>query len=322
MNKHYYCESCSSNESTITPDEYFNAIEESTSAFEVHQMLESFVPRRVYKYSVIPNDDIKAKERFQQLIDGQIWLSKTKYLNDPFELEHMSLKNSSQEARDYYYKKKPEIEILSLAQSPFNKLMWSHYANSYKGFCIEFGVSNKCSIEPVFYENRLRDLSNAYQSFYENRQNLFSSGSKGDTIYKDLLRIQYPLLAKDACWSYEHEFRIIRSSDDLSGKGHLYQLEDLGLYIKKIIVGSQCEQTHVDEFIKSIELINGSRLAKRKDNLSKAQYLKKGSFHDDIELVAEKLMKKYNENVEITRLKLNDDLSLCEEPIQEENDHG
>ncbi|TOQ62498.1 hypothetical protein CGG93_22215, partial [Vibrio parahaemolyticus] len=41
-----------------------------------------------------------------------------------------------------------------LADKPDNNLMWSHYANSHKGFCLEWDVT-KINAEPVTYQRKI-----------------------------------------------------------------------------------------------------------------------------------------------------------------------
>jgi len=53
--------------------------------------------------------------------------------------------------------------ILSLTEKPGNLLMWTHYASSHTGVCLEFAVSvNEPSLgraQPVIYSNIRRRLN-------------------------------------------------------------------------------------------------------------------------------------------------------------------
>lgn len=91
-----------------------------------------------------------------------------------------------------------------------NQLMWSHYANSYSGICVEYDF-NKINdfigfIFPVNYTtNRptlsLQDLGIAKFDFNAEEKIVHS-----DT---DVSKIFSYLLSKNTCWKYEDEWRII-----------------------------------------------------------------------------------------------------------------
>lgn len=91
-----------------------------------------------------------------------------------------------------------------------NQLMWSHYANSYAGICIEYDFSKMEEfvgfIYPVNYVKERPTLS------------MKDIGIKG-VISDEEMRIDYGevdmtaifnyMLAKNKCWEYENEWRII-----------------------------------------------------------------------------------------------------------------
>lgn len=91
-----------------------------------------------------------------------------------------------------------------------NHLMWSHYANSYSGICVEYDFDrmNKFIgfMYPVKYSTvrptiSLKDLGLAE----------FKKDENGKLITEDINinAIFTALLAKNKCWSYEEEWRII-----------------------------------------------------------------------------------------------------------------
>ena len=160
-------------ENCLTMQGYFDLINSHKIIYETQNIYESYVPNVLYKYFPIPDDETKKDQRFQQLENEQIWLSRKVILNDPFEMEHCILHSASSEAQKYYRDKTQELEFFCMTSSPLNKLMWSHYADSYKGFCVAFSVGSPGWIYPVIYDNILPDLSEAYQRFYENREKIF-----------------------------------------------------------------------------------------------------------------------------------------------------
>ena len=92
-----------------------------------------------------------------------------------------------------------------------NKLMWSHYADSHKGFCIEYDYSNLVVDDhtvlplPVIYsdERPLISWKAALDNSPENVEEAVVQFTKG-------------LLTKDNIWSYENEWRILIKATDVS----------------------------------------------------------------------------------------------------------
>lgn len=96
-----------------------------------------------------------------------------------------------------------------------NQLMWSHYANSYSGICVEydFGKMNDFIgfMYPVKYSNirptvSLKDLG----------LSSFKKDENGNLITDDvdMKSIFAYLLSKNKCWSYEEEWRIINTGEE------------------------------------------------------------------------------------------------------------
>lgn len=92
-----------------------------------------------------------------------------------------------------------------------NKLMWSHYADSHKGFCIEYDYSDLIVDDhtvlplPVIYsdERPLISWKAALNNSLENVEEAVVQFTKG-------------LLTKDNIWSYENEWRILIKATDVS----------------------------------------------------------------------------------------------------------
>jgi hypothetical protein len=83
------------------------------------------------------------------------------------------------------------LGILSLTTKRDNILMWSHYANSHQGFCLEFDFSQIPSIQPrpvVYQRERAQyDIS---------------------AVHRDA-NVRNLLLTKYEDWQYEREWRVI-----------------------------------------------------------------------------------------------------------------
>ncbi|MBQ2901285.1 MAG: DUF2971 domain-containing protein [Agathobacter sp.] len=116
-----------------------------------------------------------------------------------------------------------------LCTSYKNRLMWSHYADSHKGFCIEYDFSepedevlSKIPL-PVFYsENRpLVPWKAVIDNSVENMEEAYAE-------------IMMGLLTKDKEWEYENEWRIlIGATEDSEFKMPRVSCIYLGAFIEK-----------------------------------------------------------------------------------------
>lgn len=102
--------------------------------------------------------------------------------------------------------------IGSLCTDYKNRLMWSHYANSHKGFCIEYDFSEKCDesnqllLLPVVYSRERTSLPWSMTQIEETEMYNLA-----------LTRTLQALLTKDDAWSYEKEWRVILSGTEKPG---------------------------------------------------------------------------------------------------------
>lgn len=144
-------------------------------------------------------------------------------LSDMFKLDKIldELYNKAIEVRDNIYIPSLRTFLAKLTVSCFsvsgwdNQLMWSHYANSYSGICIEYDFNQIKDaigfIYPVEYTTERPTLS------------LQDLGVKGfDLGAETSIRSCEPnmgailsyLLAKNVCWNYEKEWRIINVGEE------------------------------------------------------------------------------------------------------------
>jgi Protein of unknown function (DUF2971) len=110
-----------------------------------------------------------------------------------------------------------------------NPLMWSHYADAHRGFCIEydlnvldlaFGNCSQFAMSPTIYTSWLPK--------FDLNEVLFSPKEVTHKLYA----------TKSAYWAYEREQRLIYFGDSPSGadKGQFVKLPN-GLKITSIIIG-------------------------------------------------------------------------------------
>lgn len=89
--------------------------------------------------------------------------------------------------------------ICSLSETNKSSAMWAHYADEFRGFCLEYDFSKIlwaqlwCFLNPVIYTNVIPDFS----EYFANRNN-----------FNNLISV-YAAMIKAKDWSYEHEWRLI-----------------------------------------------------------------------------------------------------------------
>lgn len=109
---------------------------------------------------------------------------------------------------DAYKKTNDEIGILSLSRNWNNSLMWSHYTNSHKGFCI--GFNEKSS----FFNNYLSEDRNTSRYtldvvYSEKRVRIPTELSEPRLLFE-------PQTTKSIDWRYEGEVRVIATLNSAS----------------------------------------------------------------------------------------------------------
>ncbi len=140
----------------------------------------SMVENEVRKYSV----NREAKRHYEK---------ERKKLEKDMEIDLVKLKI---ELENDWEKLKKEIAVCCLSEYRNSMLMWSHYANSYKGFCIGYDFSEmielyKENILPVVYTDELTSIQK-----YLHIKNKYIAGI-------------YATVSKSTVWKYENEWRII-----------------------------------------------------------------------------------------------------------------
>ena len=186
------------------------------------------------------------------LINKRIWVSKPESLNDPFDCKikftppginsdafskylKRTGRSTGNRQRDYetfleglqnfIEKDINKFGVFSMSQINENILMWSHYANQHKGFCIGF-VRKK--------NNLLGDIKRAqpveYDCNYPGVDPLDESGSYNHSIFTKMI------FTKAKNWEYEKEWRLVYDEGDKE--------EPLPADISSIIFGLRMQEEH------------------------------------------------------------------------------
>lgn len=179
---------------------------------------------KIYKYHTI-NINL-----LHSLRNKTNWYSKLSHLNDPYECFFIDNTNTT----TY----KDLISILSVccfSKNMDNILMWSHYADSHRGVCLEWEVNEKSSqlkgaLNAVMYEDELVTLNEVKRS--KDGYLDLNVSSNGKFILQKL---------KD--WAYEEELRIYNICEDptLRGKSKEFLGELTTIYFGKNVTKDNIE---------------------------------------------------------------------------------
>ena len=130
--------------------------------------------------------------------------------------------------------------VYCLGTNPQNLLMWSHYADSHRGICLEFSLRNE-----IFCAALKCEYSSAYpiMKLHDNSD---------DTALLSLL-------AKSDVWSYEKEYRLIAQdeskafpdSESLKSNGHFLKFTQGALV--SVITGCQSDHQRIHDLVKSVD---------------------------------------------------------------------
>lgn len=167
-----------------------------------------------YKYRGIEDD---FDRDFETLLNNQIYAPPFIDLNDPFEgiyndkitklsstlesvfnVDTSKVISSLEEIKGFHKR----LGIYSLSATYFEELMWAHYANSHKGFCLEYKITKLK--DNYLVPEMVNELKVDYKC---NPQNInYSDIKKKDGVLKKLFA------TKSINWKYEKEIRLIFDS--------------------------------------------------------------------------------------------------------------
>ena len=163
----------------------------------------------------------------KSLMNDEFWASNTKQLNDPCE-GFISIKDYQQQMnslksifsqhrtnitliehslKNIIEMKDNKLGILSLSKRYDDELLWAHYANSHKGFCIEYDLERLMSKQNP--KHRFFDIQ-----YSDKIPNLDFSQLLGQND-PDIL-IKKMLGYKSQRWEYEQELRIITENQGIN----------------------------------------------------------------------------------------------------------
>lgn len=183
---------------------------------------------KIYKYFNFTEDLTKDK-KIESFVENYLWFSKPKYFNDPFDC-NMEIINKYNEflnlladgAKDFIIENTKDFGICCFSTSNDNIHMWSHYAESHKGICLEYDSTNfedyfsnllkcKCRLFEVDYRKEFIDLNgtieiekNADYTRSLHISQIIKDPKLMDTLFEKLLCQKLKKV-----WSNENELRLI-----------------------------------------------------------------------------------------------------------------
>ena len=107
---------------------------------------------------------------------------------------------------ELYQREKYEKGILSLTLNPTNILMWSHYADSHRGYCIGYDTKRLKNFLEIEVYNKEKLIISPYHIEYSHNDEYPTFGFY-EVNNGDLFKL--PLTTKSKHWSYEQEIRYI-----------------------------------------------------------------------------------------------------------------
>lgn len=149
------------------------------------------------------------------LINNEVWASKPSEFNDPFD-SLVTVDFKDDRLQDLFEKWADKKAVCCFSRSYKNILMWSHYADCHKGFCI--GIN-----WPDLEESDVLSSINYSESFFESDLEVFLHSNIDGKINKQWEKI---LTQKHIDWKYEDEVRLILELKDHGEKGKLFPLKD------------------------------------------------------------------------------------------------
>lgn len=146
-----------------------------------------------------------------------------------------------------------ETHIACFSECGDSSLMWGHYADSHKGFCLEYDFSTvlqdcaincaspaKCNnfmlnlpIAPVTYSNYRLDATSYLPTVIQGYLQA-STNALVDIYFLDMLLLAKCQLLKSSDWAYEREWRIALRTPSEQYKPHkcLTKLKPTGVYLE------------------------------------------------------------------------------------------
>ena len=165
---------------------------------------------KLYKYKSLHNFGHVA----EIICENRFYAAQYYELNDPMEGLFYYEEGTKKEYIDEIKEGKKRLRICSFSKDPRNPLLWAHYANGFKGICIEVEIDKQSPALDIF------DIAKVEYSAVR-----IHFTNKATRIRRELPRIILRQKAKE--WSDEKEVRLLSNSEYIQH----------GIKIKAILLG-------------------------------------------------------------------------------------
>ena len=160
----------------------------------------------------------------------RVFLSRASDFNDPYDsLQAFEITEMDENDKiEYAYKsgqllrkaieQQKTVKIACFSEKNDSSIMWGHYANAHKGYCIEYKVSDIVHhktdlLLPVVYDKRR-----------------IMDGDCEVPDYSDFMNQLRTIVYKEQAWSYEYEWRFIKH-DTEQKKRYIENVKPRALYL-------------------------------------------------------------------------------------------
>lgn len=168
-----------------------------------------------------------------------------RHFNDPFEFTYLLGTSSGSKAgsvEQIIADLRERVCVLCLTRSNVNPLMWAHYADSHRGFVVEYDVDDEFLTSPVY---NLVPVQEGVVAYPEEKPDTFLSDKNIAAIHQVFLQgcgdsvslvkthlpiVQALYLKKHKVWSYEEEVRVVKLVDSLFEETHVFLSDPLRSY--------------------------------------------------------------------------------------------
>ena len=156
------------------------------------------------------------------------------------------------------YEMKRKFRVACFTENNTFPLMWAHYADSHKGFCLEYDLAKlpkgyRFGLLPVIYSDKRYDATNA-------------------VITRNTNLLMNPYYFKSSHWKYEKEWRMV-ATENLVTDGEYYA--DFHEGISGIYLGLKSFDCHKEKVDKIIEEYSQKELPVHKIVIEPSSYCMK-----------------------------------------------
>ena len=241
-------------------NDYRNYLDdENLSEIEIGKIMDQYRPKKIYRYMCF-NDHWE-----KNIFEGQAYLGEANNLNDPFDCliyvnheaftKHMfqmackifpytdrkllletTKASVTGKLDEYLHYMKSQFRVACFTQNSDSPLMWAHYADSHKGFCMEYDLTKlpegyRYGILPVIYSDERYDATKV-------------------VITQNKNLVANPFYFKSSHWEYEKEWRMVIPEGIVTDKEYYADFHDgiIGIYL-----GLKSFEYHKEKIDKIIE---------------------------------------------------------------------